>query len=181
MNSSFRSSRSPLREKRDLLTLAVALASTLVTSAPAAEPTLESGFRAPPPAARPHTYCLWLNGHVHLPPAADELRAMRDAGLGGVLLFEMGARGDPATTPPPGPAFLSADWLNNLRATTEQARALGLQVDMSVISSWDMGGPWIEPKHAVMGLYSTETTATEKGAACLSRWHRAVWQGLGVL
>ena len=160
MNSSFRSSRGPLREKRDLLTLAVALASTLVTSAPAAEPTLESGFRAPPPAARPHTYWLWLNGHVHLPTAADELRAMRDAGLGGVLLFEMGARGDPATTPPPGPAFLSADWLNHLRATTEQARALGLQVDMSVISSWDMGGPWIEPKHAVMGLYSTETIAT---------------------
>ena len=136
----------------------VTAALTLFSSA--AEPTLESGFRSPPPAARPHTYWLWLNGHVHLPTAADELRAMRDAGLGGVLLFEMGARGDPATIPPPGPAFLSADWLKNLRATTAQARALGLQVDMSVISSWDMGGPWIEPKHAVMGLYSTETTAT---------------------
>ncbi|MDP3069801.1 MAG: glycosyl hydrolase [Opitutaceae bacterium] len=141
-------------------TPAFVLAAAFTLSTFAAEPTLEAGFRAPPPAARPHTYWLWLNGHVDLPTAADELKAMRDAGLGGVLLFEMGARGDPATTPPPGPAFLSADWLQNLRATTEQARALGLQVDMSVISSWDMGGPWIEPKHAVMGLYSTETTAT---------------------
>ena len=43
--------------------------------------------------------------------------------------------------------------------STEQAKALGLQVDMSVISSWDMGGPWIEPRHASMGLYTTETTA----------------------
>ncbi len=164
MNSPFRSARSPLREKRDLLTLVVtlvvALTATLFTSASAAEPTLEAGFRAPPPAARPHTYWLWLNGHVHLPTAFDELKAMRDAGLGGVLLFEMGARGDKATTPPPGPAFLSPDWVKQLRATTDQARALGLQVDMSIISSWDMGGPWIEPKHAAMNLYSTEATAT---------------------
>lgn len=122
--------------------------------------SLEAGFRSPPPAARPHTYWLWLNGHVHPATAADELKAMRDAGLGGVLLFEMGARGDPATIPPPGPAFLSPEWVNQLRATAGQAKALGLQVDMSVISSWDMGGPWIEPKHAVMGLYSTETTVT---------------------
>jgi hypothetical protein len=126
----------------------------------ASEISLEAGFRSPPPAARPHTYWLWLNGHVHLPTALDELQAMKDAGLGGVLLFEMGARGDPATIPAPGPAFLSPGWVKQLRTTTERAKALGLQVDMSVISSWDMGGPWIEPKHAVMGLYSTETVAT---------------------
>ncbi len=142
--------------------LATAASGTL-----AAEPglSIEAGFRAPPAAARPHTYWLWLNGHVDLPTAAEELKAMQAAGLGGVLLFEMGARGDPATIPPPGPAFLSPDWVQRLRATTEQAKALGLQVDMSVISSWDMGGPWIEPKHAVMNLYATETTFTAAGGA----------------
>jgi hypothetical protein len=31
---------------------------------------------------------------------------------------------------------------------------------MSIISSWDMGGPWIEPKHAVMALYATEANLT---------------------
>lgn len=155
------------RGVKPLLQLALAAAWALpFFSAAAADPipTLEQGFRAPPPAARPHTYWLWLNGNVHLPTAADELQAMRDIGLGGVLLFEMGARGDKATVPPAGPAFLSADWLKNLRAATGQARALGLQVDMSVISSWDMGGPWIEPKHAVMGLYSTEATVAGGGA-----------------
>ncbi len=145
------------------LPLALALALTITAcSAAASAPalSLEAGFRAPPAAARPHTYWLWLNGHVHPATAADELKAMQAAGLGGVLLFEMGARGDKATTPPPGPAFLSAEWVKQLRATTEQAKGLGLQVDMSVISSWDMGGPWIEPKHAVMGLYTTEATAS---------------------
>lgn len=138
--------------------LVVVLGSLVTTVLSGATPSLEAGFRAPPPAARPHTYWLWLNGHVHLPTAMDELKAMKDAGLGGVLLFEMGARGDPATIPSPGPAFLSPEWVKQLRATTEQAKALGLQVDMSVISSWDLGGPWIEPKHAVMGLYTTETS-----------------------
>lgn len=136
------------------------LAGALACSLSAADISLEAGFRSPPPAARPHTYWLWLNGHVHLPTALDELTAMRDAGLGGVLLFEMGARGDPAHIPSPGPAFLSPEWVQQLRTTTDHARKLGLQVDMSVISSWDMGGPWIEPRHAVMALYATETTAT---------------------
>ncbi len=152
-------------KRRPHFTAAV-LAAAIVALAPAAEISLEAGFRAPPPAARPHTYWLWLNGHVHLPTAMDELQAMKDAGLGGVLLFEMGARGDPATIPPPGPAFLSPGWVQQLRATTERAQSLGLQVDMSVISSWDMGGPWIEPKHAVMALYSTETVA--KGGTTLT-------------
>lgn len=138
--------------------LAVALVAAFTLRVFGAEPSLEEGFRAPPPAARPHTYWLWLNGYVHLPTAADELKAMKEAGLGGVLLFEMGARGDKSVIPPPGPAFLSAEWVKQVRFTTEQAKALGLQVDMSVISSWDLGGPWIEPRHACMSLYTTEAT-----------------------
>ncbi|MDO8539623.1 MAG: glycosyl hydrolase [Opitutaceae bacterium] len=121
----------------------------------AADP-LEDGFRNPPMEARPHTYWLWMNGHLHPPSAIEELRAMKEAGLSGILLFEMGARGDKAAFPPAGPAFLSEPWLDKLKLAVNEARSLGLQVDMSVISSWDMGGPWIEPRHAVMALYATE-------------------------
>ncbi|MBL9213079.1 MAG: hypothetical protein JNL92_21635, partial [Opitutaceae bacterium] len=124
----------------------------------AAEVSLEAGFRDPPMEARPHTYWLWMNGHLHPPSALEELRAMKAAGLSGVLLFEMGARGDKSLFPAPGPAFLSEAWLERLKLVLEETRRLGLQVDMSVISSWDMGGPWIEPRHAVMALYNTETT-----------------------
>ncbi len=127
------------------------------TAAGSAADALEQGFQSPPPAARPQTYWLWLNGHVHLPSAKAELEAMKNAGLGGVLLFEMGARGN--LQPPPGPAFLSPEWVARLKETSHHAQQLGLQVDMSVISSWDMGGPWIEPRHAVMALYSTEASA----------------------
>lgn len=119
---------------------------------------LEQGWRNPPPDARPHAYWLWLNGYVNTAAAKDELRAMKDAGFGGVLLFDMGARGDKGTVPPAGPAFLSPPWMAQFKELVSEANTLGLQVDFSVVSSWDMGGHWIQPEHASMGLFATETS-----------------------
>lgn len=144
---------------RRALAWALALASSFAASA---DPLVD-GFRTPPHEALPHTYWLWLNGSMHEPTAKAELKAMREAGIGGVLLFEMGARGDKANAPVPGPAFLSEAWVGQLKTVLAETRRLGMQVDMSVISSWDLGGPWIEPRHASMALYSTE--ARLKGGA----------------
>ncbi|MDX2178984.1 MAG: glycosyl hydrolase [Bryobacteraceae bacterium] len=117
---------------------------------------LEAGWRNPPMEARPHVYWLWLNGHVDVPAAKEELRAMKDAGLGGVLLFDMGARGDQNQQPPAGPEFLGEAWLKSFRDVVKEAKTLGLQVDFSVISSWDLGGAWTKPEHASMAIYAAE-------------------------
>lgn len=117
---------------------------------------LEQGWRNPPPEARPHAYWLWLNGYVNTDVAREELRAMKQAGFGGVLLFDMGARGEKPAVPPAGPAFLSPPWLAQFKDLVTEAKTLGLQVDFSVISSWDLGGHWIRPEHASMGLFATE-------------------------
>jgi hypothetical protein len=130
---------------------------------PAAEDPLEAGFRNPPPQVRPHTYWLWLNGHVNAAEAKAELRAMKDAGIGGVLMFDMGGRGDAAKLPPAGPAFLSPAWMKPFAEAVGEARRLGLQFDFSVVSSWDLGGHWVEPRHASMGIYHSGTTV-EGGA-----------------
>jgi hypothetical protein len=121
---------------------------------------LELGFHSPPPEARPHTYWLWLNGYLDAQSARAELQAMKAAGLSGVLVFDMGAQGDKSLQPPPGPAFLSPEWMKQLRQAVGWAKELGLQVDFSVVSSWDLGGHWIEPRHASMGLYPSELTIT---------------------
>jgi len=118
---------------------------------------LERGFRNPPREARPHAYWLWLNGYVDPESARADLQAMKDAGFGGVLLFDMGARGDNSTQPPAGPAFLGPAWMKQFKQSVDLAKQLDLQVDVSVISSWDLGGHWIEPENASNGLYSTET------------------------
>ncbi len=125
---------------------------------------LEQGWRNPPADARPHAYWLWLNGYVNTAAAKEELRAMKEAGFGGVLLFDMGARGDKGTVPPAGPSFLSPPWLAQFKELVSEARTLGLQVDFSVVSSWDMGGHWIQPEHASMGLFAAETNVRGGGA-----------------
>lgn len=136
---------------------AAAIAALLLGSGAPPALDLESGWRNPPAEARPHAYWLWLNGYVDREAARAELEAMKDAGFSGVLLFDMGARGPKEAVPPAGPAFLGPEWLAQLKETLADARRLGLHVDMSVASSWDMGGPWIEPSQAVMGLYPVET------------------------
>lgn len=121
---------------------------------------LERGFHSPPPEARPHTYWLWLNGYLDAGSARAELQAMKEVGLSGVLVFDMGAQGDKALQPPAGPAFLSPAWMKQFRQAVGWAKQLGLQVDVSVVSSWDLGGHWIEPRHASMALYPSEMTVT---------------------
>ena len=80
-------------------------------------------------------------------------------------LYQRVTASDPGQRmPPAGPAFLSPQWLNQFRESVQQAKQLGLQVDFSVVSSWDLGGHWIQPHHGSMGLYSTET-AFEGGRA----------------
>ncbi|MCC6858125.1 MAG: hypothetical protein IT158_06185, partial [Bryobacterales bacterium] len=140
-----------MRALRTLPLCAAALAALFAQS------ELERGFLQPPSDARPHVYWLWLNGYVDPQTAREELRAMKEAGFGGVLLFDMGARGDPRAQPPAGPAFLSPEWMRQFRESATQAKQLGLQVDFSVVSSWDLGGHWIRPEHASMGLYPVES------------------------
>jgi hypothetical protein len=119
---------------------------------------LERGFQNPPPEARPHVYWLWLNGYMDPDSAQAELQAMKEAGLSGVLVFDMGAQGEKAFQPPPGPAFLSPDWMSQFRQALGWAKERGLQCDLSVVSSWDLGGEWTEPRHASMALHQTEMT-----------------------
>ncbi len=134
------------------------LAAVVFAASAFAQTNLEQGFLHPPLAARPDVYWLWLNGYYHPESARADLQAMKDTGFGGVLLFDMGAFGDKAVGPPAGPAFLSPEWMANLKESVGLAKSLGMTVDLSVISSWDLGGHWIEPRHASMGLYTVETT-----------------------
>lgn len=147
-----------MMRKAVLTVSAAAFAALLFGSCRPGGADLESGWRNPPPEARPHAYWLWLNGYVDREAARAELQAMKEAGFSGVLLFDMGARGPKEAQPPAGPAFLGPEWLAQLKEILADAKRLGLQVDMSVTSSWDMGGHWIEPPHASMGLFPTEIT-----------------------
>jgi hypothetical protein len=119
--------------------------------------TLAAGFRNPPQAAKPSVYWLWLNGYVNRGYLDQELQAYADHGIGGLCVFDMGARGNEDFFPPDGPAFMEEPFVENIALTAELAAKHGLDIQLAACSSWDLGGAWVEPPHASMGLYRTET------------------------
>ncbi len=134
---------------------------------PAASIDLEAGFQSPPNEARPSAYWLWLNGYVNREHVERELRAYHDAGVRGLCIFDMGARGAAEGMPPAGPAFMSERSVEDIVHAVQIAGRLGMDVQLSVASSWDMGGSWVEPRHGSMGLFQTETLV--EGPAAVDR------------
>jgi hypothetical protein len=105
-----------------------------------------------------------LNGYVNRDHVEREIKALHDAGIRGLCIFDMGGRGDAKTLPPAGPAFMSEKSAADLAHIIRVAGRLGMDTQISVASSWDMGGSWVEPKHGVMGLLQSETAAEGPGA-----------------
>ncbi len=116
---------------------------------------LEQGFREPPIGARPSFYFLLLNGYLNRGYLEQELREYRDAGFGGLCLFDMGARGDKSAQPPAGPPFLGKESAEDIAHVIRTAGKLGMDVDLSVSSSWDMGASWVKPEEASMTLLTS--------------------------
>lgn len=144
--------------------LAAATLLVIAAQAVGAEPAqsddpLVAGFLDPPKEARPSAYWLWLNGYVNRDYAERELKDMYDTGIRGVCIFDMGARGDKEAAPPVGPPFMSDQSVDDIAHAVRVAERLGMDVELSVASSWDMGGSWVEPRHGSMGLFHTEVNA----------------------
>jgi hypothetical protein len=55
---------------------------------PAAEIGLEQGFRNVANVDKPWVYWWWLNGNVDQPTISRDLEAMRQLGVGGMLMFD---------------------------------------------------------------------------------------------
>ena len=117
---------------------------------------LAAGFLNPPKAAKPSIYWLWLNGYVNRDYLETELEQFSEKGIGGLCIFDMGARGDAKAVPPAGPAFMSDEFIDNVADTLKLADKLDLDVELAACSSWDLGGSWVKPRQASMGLYHTK-------------------------
>ncbi|WP_343518582.1 glycosyl hydrolase [Sphingomonas sp.] len=148
--------------------MGTALAALATTSAaqervpqPAPDP---DKFRNPPAEARPHTLYFWMNGNVTKEGIDADLQAMRDIGIGGVLMF------DGSSDVPKGPVdYLSPQWLDLMTHMMGKADELGLKVGLHNAPGWSSsGGPWIKPDQAMQQIVWTETRVTGDGTAPVS-------------
>lgn len=119
---------------------------------------LKKGFQAPPMSALPKVYWWWLNGDVNPIRLKKELVDMKQAGIAGVDIFDIGGPEipNPDNMIPAGPAFMGKESLNYIKTAVDEAGKLGMSVDLSVSSSWNAGGSWVKPENAAKTLYYSE-------------------------
>ncbi len=122
-------------------------------------------FENPPDDSRIMMRWWWFGPAAAKPELTRELEAMKAAGIGGVEIANLYplALDNPATgfrnTP-----FLSQEYLEALRFATEEARRLGLRVDVTLGSGWPFGGPEI-PVTEAAGKLRVEALAVASGAS----------------
>jgi hypothetical protein len=103
---------------------------------------LQRSFEHPPDDARIMVRWWWFGPAVTKPQLEREMRLMKAGGIGGfevqpvypVVLDDVNA--GIKTLP-----FLSDEFIDALRFTSEKARELGLRFDLTLGSGWPFGGP----------------------------------------
>ncbi|NNC13906.1 hypothetical protein HII28_18755 [Planctomonas sp. JC2975] len=118
---------------------------TAPTDGPSADSVIES-FRTPPSDSRPMMRWWWFGPDVERGELARELRAMRDAGIGGVevaFVYPLSRVEHP---------FLSPESLDDVAFAARTARELGLRFDLTLGSGWSYGGPHIASDTAARTL-----------------------------
>jgi hypothetical protein len=105
---------------------------------------LQRGFQHPPDDARIMMRWWWFGPAVTKPELEREMRLMKEGGIGGFevqavypLVLDDSAAGI-KTLP-----FLSDEFLDALKFTSQKARELGLRMDLTLGSGWPFGGPQV--------------------------------------
>jgi alpha-L-rhamnosidase len=114
---------------------------------------LHESFAHPPDDCRIMMRWWWFGPAATNPELQSELEQMKAAGIGGVeiaTLYPL-ALDDP-TTGFHNYNFVSDEHLDHLRFAAEEARRLGLRVDMTLGSGWPFGGPHIPVTQAAGAL-----------------------------
>ncbi|QGW28636.1 glycosyl hydrolase [Phnomibacter ginsenosidimutans] len=110
---------------------------------------------------KPWTRWWWQGSAVNKTDISRLLKMYSDAGLGGVEITPIyGVKGEE----PNFIQYLSAQWVDMLQHTLQQATANGMQVDMATGTGWPFGGPWISYEHACKQVISKNWTL-QKGTA----------------
>jgi hypothetical protein len=114
-------------------------------------------FANPPDDCRIMMRWWWFGPAVTKPEINHELEQMKAAGIGGVEIANLYALAldDPRTGFHNQP-YLSDEHIEMLRYAAEEAKSLGLRVDVTLGSGWPLGGPHISVTQAA-GLLRVET------------------------
>jgi hypothetical protein len=114
---------------------------------------LEKEFLKPPDEARPWVYAFFVNGNMTSNGITADLEAMKRAGIGGMLVFEVD-QGAPRGKV----EFGSNEFRGLFQHLCKEAKRLGLKVSVNNDAGWcGSGGPWITPELSMQKVVWGET------------------------
>lgn len=120
------------------------------------EDSLLKGFQIPSNAAKPRVWWHWMNGNITKEGIQKDLEWMNRVGIGGFQNFDASL-----FTPvvvPKKIVFMTPEWKDAFKFTTELADKKGLEMAIAGSPGWSVtGGPWVEPKDAMKKYVWTET------------------------
>jgi hypothetical protein len=114
---------------------------------------LKRMFQNPPPDSRIMMRWWWFGPSVTKSEIEREMRLMKEGGIGGfevqpVYPLALDSASSGIKTLP----FLSDEFIDALRFTSEKARELGLRFDLTLGSGWPYGGPQVSVNEAASRL-----------------------------
>jgi hypothetical protein len=117
---------------------------------------LLQGFTNPPNAAKPRVWWHWMNGNISKDGIQKDLDWFTRVGIGGFQNFDA-ALFTPVVVPKKI-VFMTPEWKDAFKFTTELADKKGLEMAIAGSPGWSVtGGPWVEPKDAMKKYVWTET------------------------
>jgi hypothetical protein len=100
--------------------------------------------------SKPWTFWWWMGSSVTKQGITQNLEDMHTAGIGGVLIIPIyGEKGDELNFI----KYLSPEWMELLKHTVNEAKRLGMGVDMATGTGWPFGGPNVSLKDAAKAFY----------------------------
>lgn len=117
---------------------------------------LLSNFKNPPNEARPRVWWHWMNGNVTQEGIKKDLEWMERTGIGGFHNFDAGLATPEVTEKKL--VFMTPDWKNAFKLTTDLAVEKGLEMTIAGSPGWsETGGPWVPAEDGMKKYVWTET------------------------
>ena len=118
--------------------------------------TLQQDFQTPPDAAKPRVWWHWMNGNITKEGITKDLEWMKRVGIGGFQNFDASLFTPNVT--PKKLVFMTPEWKDAFKHTTDLAEKLGLEMGIAGSPGWSVtGGPWVPAADAMKKYVWTET------------------------
>jgi hypothetical protein len=120
--------------------------------------SLAQQFTTPPDAYKPHVWWHWLGSNFSKSGITKDFQAMKESGIGGVIIFNAPNWLDPAKVPWKHQTYRSEAYWEAIEHSLAEAQKRNMTVGIHNSPGWSStGGPWISPEQGMQGVFYSKT------------------------